>query len=665
MAAPPPSASSAAPPRDRWFHGIHAHSIPVPREAGASAGPLSSGPDDLSGRSLALAPPHALRDLDAYGTLREKHHRLTRGAVRSMYRDVRERTLRALAGLTPAQLRAKPEPSLNPFDWGLGHVAHFYEFMILRLLLAPAQPPAAAESSSSASSDLPAHASLLGGLHDAHALFDSFRAAHDDRWRPADVAGTDPTLDEIARYLDAVTAELVRALGPETPENDRRALDPVSSYLHAYGIVHEHWHVEDFIQTRQTLRYPRPRWTPAEASSDGEEDVFVSSETRDKNPFPFASAYRVLVSDSAGSRPVDPSVRRYACDVAGGFLPSPSPSSLLSLSLSSEKEKERGGGAFPGYASIPSGRYLLGATPSDKWVFDAERWAHNVDVPAFRIAKAQVTNAEFAAFVRAGGYENRALWSHEGWRWVASERARRALREEKDGGDFPMAPRHWTPCRSDASSRTNAPEGGPPGGVLDGWRVASFDDARPSPLAPHAPVMHATWYEAEAYCAWVGGRLPTEAEWEVAARTDPATYGAAAATTGVPPRREYPWGDAPPSPDRANLDGFRGGAVDVGALPAGDSAWGVRGMMGNAWEWTSTAFLPFPGFAMDFPYRENSAPWFGYRKVVKGGCWATSAPIARAGYRHSFWPEMNAVYCGFRVALDEKNPSANPGVSKL
>ena len=75
----------------------------------------------------------------------------------------------------------------------------------------------------------------------------------------------------------------------------------------------------------------------------------------------------------------------------------------------------------------------------------------------------------------------------------------------------PMAPRHWTPC-SDAS-RSNAQEGGPPGGVLDGWRVASFDDARPSPLAPHAPVMHATWYEAEAYCAWVGGRLLTEAEW--------------------------------------------------------------------------------------------------------------------------------------------------------
>ena len=73
--------------------------------------------------------------------------------------------------------------------------------------------------------------------------------------------------------------------------------------------------------------------------------------------------------------------------------------------------------------------------------------------------------------------------------------------------------------------------------------------------------------------------------------------------------------------------------------------------MGNVWEWTASAFLPFPGFQMDFPYRENSCPWFGYRKVVKGGCWATSSPIARAGYRHSFWPHMHHTFSGFRAAV--------------
>lgn len=72
----------------------------------------------------------------------------------------------------------------------------------------------------------------------------------------------------------------------------------------------------------------------------------------------------------------------------------------------------------------------------------------------------------------------------------------------------------------------------------------------------------------------------------------------------------------------------------------------------QVWEWTSTAFYPYPGFVPDFPYRENSCPWFGYRKVVKGGCWATSAPIVRGGYRHSFWPNMDAVFTGFRMVYD-------------
>jgi iron(II)-dependent oxidoreductase len=125
------------------------------------------------------------------------------------------------------------------------------------------------------------------------------------------------------------------------------------------------------------------------------------------------------------------------------------------------------------------------------------------------------------------------------------------------------------------------------------------------------------------------------------------------AGAGAPSKRTYPWGEEHPSPDRTNLDGYRGGLLDVSDLSGGDSAFGCRNMMGQVWEWTATAFYPFPGFLPDFPYRENSCPWFGYRKVVKGGCWATSAPIARGGYRHSFWPNMDAVFTGFRTVLDD------------
>ena len=178
-----------------------------------------------------MATPDDLVKLDLYGTLAEKHVGLTRRQLRLMYRDVRERTERVFAGLTPAQLRATCEPSLNPMDWGLGHIAHFYEFMILRLL-APGSKPVLPD-------------------HDVHALFDSFRANHDDRWKPTEVCGTDPSIGEIRGYIADVTERLVDAVGPD----DDTRLDPVSTYLHVYGIVHEHWHVEDFIQTRHTLGY--------------------------------------------------------------------------------------------------------------------------------------------------------------------------------------------------------------------------------------------------------------------------------------------------------------------------------------------------------------------------------------------------------------------------
>ena len=532
-----------------------------------------------------MATPDDLVKLDLYGTLAEKHVGLTRRQLRLMYRDVRERTERVFAGLTPAQLRATCEPSLNPMDWGLGHIAHFYEFMILRLL-APGSNP------------------VLPG-HDVHALFDSFRANHDDRWKPSEVCGTDPSIGEIRGYIADVTERLVDAVGPD----DDTRLDPVSTYLHVYGIVHEHWHVEDFIQTRHTLGY-------------------------------------------APSAPLPSSGQAAVANVWGDVFSMPTASSIVQVGGTSR-------GAHSGFVSIPAGTYLLGAKRDEPWVFDAERWAHSIEVPAFRIAKAATTNAEYAAFIAAGGYNKRDLWSHEGWRWLCGNRTAAKSggmsdAEASKAGLNSEAPRWWVRVTTPGSSGFSK--------VAGGWHEYLFD-GDPTPVRPHAPVLHVSWYEAEAYCTWVGGRLPTEAEWEVAARTEPGNYGPSgtsgtsrtSGTSGTErlKRRAYPWGDSPgPDASRANLDGFRGNTVDVGALPDGDSAWGCRQMLGNGWEWTSSAFLPYPGFQMDFPYRENSAPWFGYRKVCKGGCWATSAPIARAGYRHSFWPEMNAVYVGFRVAID-------------
>jgi gamma-glutamyl hercynylcysteine S-oxide synthase len=274
-----------------------------------------------------------------------------------------------------------------------------------------------------------------------------------------------------------------------------------------------------------------------------------------------------------------------------------------------------GGGPWPGDVAIPGGTFYLGATPDQPFVFDNEKWAHPVEVAPFHMARAPVTNAEWAAFVEDGGYQRRDWWSSQGWVWRTKAQAQQPLYWQRDG-------QSW-------------------------WRQ-HFDTL--VPLEPHAPVAHVTWYEAEAYCQWAGRRLPTEAEWEMAASAEPTPDG-----KGITGRkRRYPWGDEPPTPERANLDTRFLGCVDVAAFPAGDSAFGCRQMAGNVWEWTESAFYPFPGYLVDYPYREYSAPWFGYRKVLKGGAWATRSRLAYNTYRNFFPPARHDVYAGFRTCAREE-----------
>lgn len=269
-----------------------------------------------------------------------------------------------------------------------------------------------------------------------------------------------------------------------------------------------------------------------------------------------------------------------------------------------------GNGALAGDVAIPGGVFQLGATPEAPFMFDNEKWAHPVEVAPFQMARAPVTNAEFASFVEDDGYLNSTWWSDQGWRWRTSLGAQHPLYWRKGQG---------------------------------GWLRRHFDTLLP--LAAHEPVVHVAWYEAEAYCKWANRRLPTEAEWEMAASAEPSANGQT--TTGR--KRRYPWGDDPPTPQHANLDSQLMGCADVGAFAAGDSAFGCRQMLGNVWEWTADAFYPFPGYVVDYPYREYSAPWFGYRNVLKGGAWATRARLACNTYRNFFTPDRNDVLAGFRT----------------
>jgi len=275
-----------------------------------------------------------------------------------------------------------------------------------------------------------------------------------------------------------------------------------------------------------------------------------------------------------------------------------------------------GGGPLAGDAWVPGGRFALGARPGEeRFVFDNEKWGHELDVAPFLIARAPVTEAEMAAFVEDGGYARPALWSEAGWRWRETERARH--------------PVHWRP-----------------GGTRGSWEVREFDGWRP--LAPHRPVVHVAWFEAEAYCRWAERRLPTELEWEVAAAGELAAGGGLVGGR----KRRFPWGDGPPTPARANLDLRFAGALEVGALPDGDSAFGCRQMIGNVWEWTSTNFGPYPDFVVD-PYKEYSAPWFGDHKVLRGGCYVTRARLLRNTWRNFYRPERRDVLAGFRTCAPD------------
>ena len=219
-----------------------------------------------------------------------------------------------------------------------------------------------------------------------------------------------------------------------------------------------------------------------------------------------------------------------------------------------------------------------------------------------------MTNAEFAAFVDAGGYRQREFWSAAGWTWREHAAVERPVYwRAQDGGS-------WTWLRHLALEQ----------------------------LPPHAPVTFVSWYEAQAWCNWAKRRLPTEAEWEAAALGEPT--GSRLAER----KRRWPWGEAPPTPRHANLDFAFDGPIDVAACAAGDSACGCRQMTGNVWEWTASEFVPFAGFAAD-PYEDYSQPWFNSRKVLRGGSFATSERIARPGYRNFFTPERNDVIAGFRT----------------
>ena len=263
----------------------------------------------------------------------------------------------------------------------------------------------------------------------------------------------------------------------------------------------------------------------------------------------------------------------------------------------------------PAEVLVEAGPFVLGSDGDGLTaVYDNERPAHVVDLPAFFIDTFPVGNRDYAAFVAAGGYREERLWSADGWRWCRTA-----------GVEHPQ---FWRAEGAGSWSR-----------LRFGWR---------EDLPLDQPVQHVCWYEADAYARWAGKRLPTEAEWE----------RAASATSDGGRKAPYPWGDARAGEDRANLGGRHFGPAPLGAYPAGASPAGCQQMIGDVWEWTSSELEAYPGFT-SFPYREYSEVFFGSgHKVLRGGSWATSPRAVRVTFRNWDFPIRRQIFAGFRCARD-------------
>jgi iron(II)-dependent oxidoreductase len=257
---------------------------------------------------------------------------------------------------------------------------------------------------------------------------------------------------------------------------------------------------------------------------------------------------------------------------------------------------------------IPAGAFTMGAV-WDSFAYDNEYPAHEVFVPAYRLARVPVTNEEFAHFVEEGGYRRREFWDAEGWEW-----------RERENWECPL---YWRRAEGAAcwSARRMFEEG-------------EFE--------PDHPVSGVSWYEAEAFARFAGKRLPTEAEWERAASWDDVRKE----------KRRFAWGDEEPSPRLANFDNLYWGTTAVGSFPAGASQRGCLDLTGNVWEWTSAPFGGFPGFE-PFPYPEYSQEWFdGDHRVLKGGSWATRPTVLRISFRNFFRRHFRIAFAGLRLAED-------------
>jgi ergothioneine biosynthesis protein EgtB len=259
-------------------------------------------------------------------------------------------------------------------------------------------------------------------------------------------------------------------------------------------------------------------------------------------------------------------------------------------------------------AEIEGGLIWLGYDNQGSFAFDNEKPAHQVFIQDFAIDKAPVSNGDFLEFINDGGYQNFRWWFSEGWEAVNREHWR--------------APLYWELHD-------------------DEWMIRDFSGLHPATNKKDEPVCHVSYFEASAFAKWAGKRLPTEAEWEHAACYDPARKV----------KQAFPWGDTAPNSGNTNFfENSYWSTAPIGAFPAGANAYGCQQMIGDVWEWTTSDYVPYPGFKSEFD--EYNDKWFVNQKVLRGGSFATPQVHIRATYRNFFHAHERWMTSGFRCAKD-------------
>ena len=292
-----------------------------------------------------------------------------------------------------------------------------------------------------------------------------------------------------------------------------------------------------------------------------------------------------------------------------------------------------------GMAEFAGGLFWLGSeatrmqsddeSPHSKnFAFDNEKPAHQVFLQDFALDRALVSNAEYLEFMRAGGYNDYRWWFSEGWEAVNKE--------------------HWNaPLYWELHDRE--------------WLIRDFTGLHPAAHKGNEPVSHVSFYEASAFAKWAGKRLPTEVEWEKAARVGDAPRGREDAETRRRGRGEtrsdeislpgFPWGNDPVSSSRANLlENSYWTVSPIGSFPDGANAAGCHQLIGDVWEWTTSDYVPYPGFKSEFD--EYNDKWFVNQKVLRGGSFATPQIHIRTTYRNFFHAHERWMVSGFRCAKD-------------